>query len=63
MKLEVMEDTKIRRIDTQVYDKEFLSLPEELRKKMTLRDLKIVHNSLVHVTIRGPNEVDESEVN
>jgi hypothetical protein len=29
---------------------------------MTLRDLKIVHNSLVHVTIRGPNEVDESEV-
>lgn len=63
MKLEVMEDTQIRRIDTQVYDKEFLSLPEELRRKMTLRDLKIVHNSLVHVTIRGPNEVDESEVN
>lgn len=29
---------------------------------MTLRDLKIVHNSLVLVTIRGPNEVDEIEV-
>ena len=61
MKLEVMEETQIRRIDTQVYDKEFVSLPEELRRKMTLRDLKIVHNSLVHVTIRGPNEVDETE--
>lgn len=62
MKLEVIEETQIRRIDTQVYDKEFLNLPEQLRRKMTLRDLKIVHNSLVLVTIRGPNEVDENEV-
>ena len=49
LKLKVVEETRTRRIDTQMYLKETLTLPEELRVLNSLHDMKVAHNAIIMV--------------
>jgi len=49
MSVKLIEDTKIIRIDTQVYAKETADMPIEIRRPNTLKDCKIIHNSALLV--------------
>ena len=56
LKLKVVEETRTKRIDTQVYLKETLTLPEELRVLNSLHDLKIAHNAVIMVEQKTDEE-------
>lgn len=49
LKLKVVEQTQSYRIDNQLYTKESLTLPEQLRQLNTLHDLKIGNNEILLV--------------
>ena len=57
LKLKVVEETRTKRIDTQVYLKETLTLPEELRVLNSLHDLKIAHNAVIMVEQKTDEEL------
>ena len=49
LKLKVIEETQSFRIDNQLFTKESMTLPEELRELNSLHDLKIANNERLHV--------------
>ena len=51
MCIKLIEETRISRIDTNIYNKE---VPDQLN---TLRDVKICHNSALLVEEKDPNEI------
>ena len=57
LKLKVVEETRTKRNDTQVYLKETLTLPEELRVLNSLHDLKIAHNAVIMVEQKTDEEL------
>ena len=57
IKLKVVEDTQTRRIDTQLYLRETMTLPEAQRVLNTLQDVKLQHNSLLVVEEKSDEEL------
>lgn len=57
LKLKVVEETQSFRIDNNLYTKESLTLPEELRELNSLHDLKIANNEVLLV-----EELSEGEL-
>ena len=53
----MIEETRIIRVDTQVYDKKALDSPASEGKLNTLKDLKVVHNSAFMAEVKDPDEV------
>lgn len=59
MKLRLIEDTLTKRLDTQIYDKEYLNLPEDQRRLNTLKDLQVVHNAMLLLEQKDGSEIEE----
>lgn len=57
LKLKLIEETLTRRMDTQIYHKEDAALPVIQRRLNSLRDTKVVHNSIFLVEVKDPNEI------
>ena len=57
LKLRVVEETQSRRIDTQLYQKETMTLPVEHRIHNTLHDVKIGNNSVFIVEEKTDEEI------
>ena len=47
LKVRIMDEVVSTRIDTQIYEKETKTLPEDMRVLLTLADVKISHRALV----------------
>jgi len=61
LKLRVVEETQSRRIDTQLFQKETMTLPIEHRIPNTLHDLKIGNNSVFIVEEKAVEEIAGEE--
>ena len=53
----MVEEVLTKRIDTQLYLKESLTLPQELRVLNTLQDVKVSHNSVLLVEEKDDEEI------
>lgn len=47
LKAKIIDEVKATRIDTQIYDKETLTLPEEVRILNTLADVKVAQGCVI----------------
>lgn len=61
IKLKVVEEVLTRRIDTQLYQKETLTMPIELRVLNTLNDVKLSHNAVLFVEEKNEEEIGEEQ--
>ena len=57
LRLKHVEETQTKRIDTQLYLKETMTLPEELRVLNTLHDVKLGHNSALMIEEKSAEEL------
>lgn len=62
LRVKMVEDTRITRIDTQVFDKETIHMPVEHRRLNSLKDVKVAHNSAFLVERKDPDEMVAEEV-
>lgn len=58
LKVTMVEETRLSRIDTQVWNKEDLSLPVEARRQNLLKDVKVVHNAAFMIDKKMPDEIE-----
>ena len=61
LRLKVVEEMQTRRLDTQMYLKETMTLPDELRVLNTLHDVKLGHNSILTVEEKSDEELTGEE--
>jgi len=58
LKITMVEETRLTRIDTQVWNKEDLNLPVEARRLNLLKDVKAVHNAAFMIDKKMPDEME-----
>ena len=62
LRLKHVEETQSKRIDTQLYLKETMTLPDELRVLNTLHDVRLSHNCALMIEEKSAEEIaGESE--
>jgi hypothetical protein len=62
IKCKLIEETKQTRIDRLVWNKEFLTLSEDKWVANTLKDAKIVHNSVFMVEMKDEADIEDDAV-
>ena len=61
MKAKIIEETKVIRIDTQIYEKETSTLPLEMRVLNTLADVKVQSNSMILCDEKTDEELEDQD--
>ena len=62
IKCKLIEETRQTRIDRLIWNKEFLTLPEDKWVANTLKDAKIVHNSVLLVEMKDETDIEDDAV-
>jgi hypothetical protein len=62
IKCKLIEETKQTRIDRLAWNREFITLPEDKWVANSLKDVKIVHNSVFMVEMKDEADIEDDAV-